>query len=211
MPESSEESSGGCDCGALLARRPGTPPVPDARAGAAKTGASTRGGCLSRLPWLGVYEHITGMPATSHEYPLLILERHLDTFGHVNNATYLEILEEARWDWITRGGYGLREIRTTGRGPTILECTIRFKREVTVREQIRVQTDLEAYRGKIAKVRQRIFNERGDIACEALFVMGLFDTHARKLVAPTAEWLASFGMTLEEWSEGETDSSEGVA
>lgn len=151
------------------------------------------------------------MPATSHEYPLLILERHLDTFGHVNNATYLEILEEARWDWITRGGYGLREIRSTGRGPTILECTIRFKREVTLRERIRVQTDLEAYRGKVAKVRQRIFNERGDIACEALFVMGLFDTHARKLVAPTAEWLASFKMTLEEWSEGETDSSEGVA
>jgi thioesterase-3 len=24
---------------------------------------------------------------------------HLDLFGHVNNARYLEFLEEARWDW----------------------------------------------------------------------------------------------------------------
>jgi hypothetical protein len=30
-----------------------------------------------------------------HEYEALIHERHLDTFGHVNNAAYLEILEEA--------------------------------------------------------------------------------------------------------------------
>lgn len=32
-----------------------------------------------------------------HEYPVVIREHHLDTFGHVNNAAYLDILEEARW------------------------------------------------------------------------------------------------------------------
>ena len=31
-------------------------------------------------------------------YPLLIKETYLDTFGHVNNATYLTLFEEARWD-----------------------------------------------------------------------------------------------------------------
>ena len=42
-----------------------------------------------------------------HDYQLVIREQHLDTFGHVNNAKYLEILEEARWDLITGNGYGL--------------------------------------------------------------------------------------------------------
>ena len=50
------------------------------------------------------------MPGTVHEYELLIHEAHLDTFGHVNNAKYLEVLEEARWDFITRNGYGLDEV-----------------------------------------------------------------------------------------------------
>ena len=31
-----------------------------------------------------------------HTYKLRIIETHLDMFGHVNNATYLQIFEEAR-------------------------------------------------------------------------------------------------------------------
>ena len=48
------------------------------------------------------------------EYPLVILERHLDMLGHVNNATYLEIFEEARWDFIERRGHGLKNIMASG-------------------------------------------------------------------------------------------------
>jgi Acyl-ACP thioesterase len=52
----------------------------------------------------------TAMLGTVHEYDLLIRGHHLDTFGHVNNAKYLQILEEARWDVITRNGYSLDEV-----------------------------------------------------------------------------------------------------
>jgi thioesterase III len=31
------------------------------------------------------------------EQAILIREEHLDTFGHVNNARYLEIFGQARW------------------------------------------------------------------------------------------------------------------
>jgi acyl-CoA thioesterase FadM len=34
--------------------------------------------------------------ATEHVYTTQILEGHLDTFGHVNNARHLDLLEEAR-------------------------------------------------------------------------------------------------------------------
>ena len=43
-------------------------------------------------------------------YPLTILEKHLDSFGHVNNATYLHLYEEARWDFITKRGFGLARV-----------------------------------------------------------------------------------------------------
>lgn len=61
---------------------------------------------------------------------MTILEGHLDTFGHVNNASYLEILEEARWDLITRNGYGLDAVRRLGIGPVVLEAHLRFVREL---------------------------------------------------------------------------------
>jgi len=45
--------------------------------------------------------------ATEFEYEVQIKEMHLDSFGHVNNAAYVMLYEEARWDFITRNGFGL--------------------------------------------------------------------------------------------------------
>jgi len=139
------------------------------------------------------------MPSLRHEYPLLIIERHLDTFGHVNNATYLEIFEQARWQWITEGGFGLDRVRELGQGPTVLECEVRFRRELRNRARVTVTSQVESYVGKIGRVHQEIRLESGDVACDADFVVGLFDTKQRKLIDPTPEWLASVGLRVEDW------------
>ena len=86
---------------------------------------------------------------TIFEYPLTILETHLDTFGHVNNAVYLQIFEEARWELITQNGYGLDKIKETGLGPTILEIKIRYSRELKPRTKIIIKTQLASYNGRI--------------------------------------------------------------
>src|SRR5437879_6675743 len=128
-------------------------------------------------------------PGRHHEYSLLITERHLDVFGHVNNATYLEIFEEARWDWITGNGFGLREVRERGLGPVLLEARLRFQREVTNREQVLIRSRTVEYRGKIGRVEQVMTLADGKVACAAEFVIGLFDLTARKLIHPTSAWL----------------------
>lgn len=140
------------------------------------------------------------MSSKTHDYPLMILERHLDTFGHVNNATYLQLLEEARWQWITEGGYGIDKIKQTRKGPTILECKLEFRRELINREPILIRSWVESYVGRVGVVRQQILKNGGVLSCEAEFVMGLFDTEARKLIDPTDEWLACVGWTRDEWS-----------
>ncbi len=133
-----------------------------------------------------------------HEYGMLIKEHHLDTFGHVNNATYLEILEEARWDYITANGYGLETVQRLRLGPVILEITIKFKRELGNRKKIRVRTGIESYEGKVGTMMQTIVDEEGNLCCEARFVFGLFHLDARKLVAPTPEWLRAVGLPRRE-------------
>jgi thioesterase-3 len=138
------------------------------------------------------------MLGTVHEYPIVVRERHLDTFGHVNNAAYLDILEEARWDLITRNGYGLEEAHRRGIGPVVLEVQLRFVREIRNRQHVTIRTWLESHMRKIGRLRQEIRDENDSLCTDALFTIGLFDLTSRRLVRPTAEWIAALGLRPED-------------
>ena len=82
-------------------------------------------------------------------FQLLIKENHLDTFGHVNNATYLQLLEEARWEFLTSQGFSLKAIHALKVGPIVLECHIKFLKELTLRQQITIESQVLSYEKKI--------------------------------------------------------------
>jgi acyl-CoA thioester hydrolase len=127
-------------------------------------------------------------------YESQILESHLDTFGHVNNANYLVILEQARWHAITAGGYGLEKIQQVGLGPTILEINIKYKRELKNRELIKTTFQVQEIKGKVMYLIQQIYKENGDLACEAEYKIGFFDLKARKLINHPSDWLKACGL-----------------
>jgi len=138
-----------------------------------------------------------------HEFPLVIHEGHLDTFGHVNNATYLQLFEQARWDWTTRGGYGLEKIQETQRGPIILDCTVQFRRELTNRRAVVIRSWIDELRPKIAKVRQDIIASGAtggepELYCSATFTMAFFDLAARRIIEPSEAWLGVFGLNTQD-------------
>jgi YbgC/YbaW family acyl-CoA thioester hydrolase len=126
-----------------------------------------------------------------HEYPVQIKERHLDTFGHVNNAQYLILFEEARWETITSRGHGLKYVHETQIGTVVLECTIRFRRELHLRETIVICTQVKEVSSRTITLSQRMIKENGKLGAEATFTMGCFDLPTRKLISPTPEWLAA--------------------
>jgi YbgC/YbaW family acyl-CoA thioester hydrolase len=123
------------------------------------------------------------------EYRTQIRERHLDTFGHVNNAQYMVLFEESRWEMITSRGYGLKDVHRTQVGTVVLDCKIRFKRELVLREEIRITTRVESMSKKILVLKHELFKQDGTLAAEAFFTMGCFDLQARKLITPTEDWL----------------------
>ena len=126
-------------------------------------------------------------------YPATIKEIYLDSFGHMNNAAYLTLFEEARWELITERGFGLKDIVQNGLGPVVLEVHIRFQKELRVRDKIVIETACTSYEGKIARLTQTM--KRGDESCcTATITIGLFDLKARRLVAPTPAWLAAVGV-----------------
>ena len=126
-------------------------------------------------------------------HPIIIKEIYLDTFGHMNNATYLTLFEDARWDLITQNGYGLNKIKETGLGPVILELKLRFVKEIRLRETIIIESQLISYEQKIGKLMQTMLRS-GEVCCTAEMVMGLFDLKQRKLVLPTPDWLKAIGL-----------------
>jgi len=129
------------------------------------------------------------------EYEVLIREMHLDSFGHVNNASYVMLYEEARWDFITKNGYGLDYILKHQIGPVILDLNVRFKRELMNREPIKITSQtIEVLSSKILILEQIMYKEDGKIASEAKFTVGLFDMKERKLTEGTPEWLHAVGI-----------------
>jgi thioesterase-3 len=141
-------------------------------------------------------ENSLSMPAgRSMKYRFQVLETHLDIFGHMNNATYLRLFEEARWDFITQAGYGLPKILHSQLGPVVLEVNVKFKKELRNRDQVTIESICTDYVKKVATLSQIMRNEQGEDCCQADFVFGLFDLKARKLVMPTPEWLEAVGLT----------------
>ena len=119
---------------------------------------------------------------------------HIDVFGHMNNAKYLEILEEARWDLLENRGFGLAYIRESSIGPVVLDAKIQFKKELKVRDRCEIRTVMLDYSGKIGRIQQKLFLLDGKLACAAEFTIGLFDLEARKLIAPSPKWLNAIGI-----------------
>lgn len=136
-----------------------------------------------------------------YEYEKIILEQHLDTFGHVNNAVYLSIYEEARWDFITKNGLGLKQILESKIGPVLLDLQLTFKSELNNRDKIKIvsQARSEMRNKYVMVLDQKILKENGKVASTLTLSVGMMDLQARKLIAPTAEWLKALG--VEEFKE----------
>jgi acyl-CoA thioester hydrolase len=129
------------------------------------------------------------------EYEVLIREFHLDSFGHVNNAAYVMLYEEARWDFISKNGFGLDYIQKHQIGPVILDLSVRFKRELKNRERITITSKtIEIMSPKILVLEQNMIKGDGKVASEAKFTVGFFDMKERKLIDANPEWLHAVGV-----------------
>ena len=57
-----------------------------------------------------------------------------------------------------------------------------------------IRTDVLSYERKIGKLRQQMVKADGNVACEAVFTIGLFDVERRRLIEPTPAWRHAVGL-----------------
>lgn len=117
----------------------------------------------------------------------------LDDYGHVNNARYLDLYEDARWDILNKSGYGQEMVKMSKKGPVILEVNVRFKSELLPGQKIRIETISRRKNDKIFYFDQVMINEEGKEASKAVFTYSLFDLEKRKMIKPDEGWMKAFG------------------
>lgn len=75
-------------------------------------------------------------------FELTVRGYELDSYGHVNNAVYLNYIEQARWDLFRQLGL-LDQIMTSGKKIVIVETNIKYKRQLRLFDEIVVETIME--------------------------------------------------------------------
>jgi acyl-CoA thioester hydrolase len=128
-----------------------------------------------------------------HVFPQIIREAQVNYFGHMDNIAYIQVFEAARWEMLTERGYGFDTISKLQQGPVVLGIDVHYRKEVFLRQSVRIETQTQSYDGKVESIKQAMLSEGGEVHCYALIKLGLFDTRTRKLMAPSEAWLRACG------------------
>ncbi len=128
-----------------------------------------------------------------YNFKFTVTDDLLDEYGHVNNAQYLVLYEQARWNILEMSGLGADMIRVNKTGPVILEVTVRFSKELLRGQKITIETISRRKNELVFLFDQKMINETGEIASKAVFTAALFDLDKRKIIKADKQWLEAFG------------------
>ena len=103
-----------------------------------------------------------------HKYFLEARGYELDSYGHVNNAVYLNYFEQARWELFRKLDL-LGSVNGSGLMLVVVDAHIRFQREVKIFDELEIITTLKkedpylVFHQKIVNRRNRLSIARGKI------------------------------------------------
>ena len=114
----------------------------------------------------------------SFESTFKIRSFHTDSFGHVNNARYLELLEEARWQFAEHHGL-IDLLNEENLGFIIMQLNLRFRFPVIEGDTIQVFTSLITLGTALGEVEQLIIKKgSGKLAAKSMFTFVLIDRNS---------------------------------
>ena len=82
---------------------------------------------------------------------------HLDMFSHVNNARYLEFLEEARRAHFEQSGFTIKDFAERGISMVLANVNINYKYPAGFGSILQIKTCFKEVRNRSATIDQKIF------------------------------------------------------
>jgi acyl-CoA thioester hydrolase len=99
-----------------------------------------------------------------HCCTLTVRSYELDTYGHVNNANYLNYLEYARLEFLNDTGFPYEEFRRSGAGLYVARIDIRYLRPAFLNDMLTIRTTSLSWGRVKGAVRQLILRGGEEIA-----------------------------------------------
>ena len=94
-------------------------------------------------------------PRAPHETSITVRGYHLDLYGHVNNARYLEFLEEARWAMFEERT-DLDRILGSGPSMVMVRLEIDYRYPAGIRDELVIATSLGHIGTRSLRIHQEI-------------------------------------------------------
>ena len=124
------------------------------------------------------------------EYSLIVREHNLDILGHLNNASYLQLFEEARWDFSNKGGFGLDWVLLNKKSPVVVKAEMSFRKEVLNREKLLIKSEFLGFQNSlIGSFKQKMIKENNKVASILSIDIGFMNLQERKLMNFPKKWV----------------------
>lgn len=95
-------------------------------------------------------------------YEIAVLNYHLDGYGHVNNARYLEFLEAARWHFF--GVHTLREDLCAA-NLVVSRADIRYRQAAKLDDVLHIHSTLTSVQSRQVILSQRVVQAANQTVC----------------------------------------------
>jgi len=96
-----------------------------------------------------------------------------DIYGHLNNANYLHLYEEARADALEQMNLPIRKIREMGISIYVTHIEIDFKKGIELEETVIIKSSISKMSRLKAIWKQEIYNSKNEL-CNIAQVTGVF-------------------------------------
>lgn len=112
---------------------------------------------------------------------------HLDVYQHVNNARYLEFLEEARWEWLEEAEafHWLLEQKLAF---VVVNININYRRPAVLGDVLAIDSEITQLNGKSGIIAQRVLLAGQEtVVADAALTFVCIDLRTQKAVALEGE------------------------
>lgn len=132
------------------------------------------------------------LSATVHQTQIRVRGFHVDVYRHVNNARYLEFLEEARWEYFDTTGL-TPLLAEAGCGMAVININISYRHSAVFGDDLLIDTAFSRVHSRKVEISQSIFlKDTGQTVVQALVTFVAFDQQNNKAVSFPAAILQRF-------------------
>jgi thioesterase III len=113
---------------------------------------------------------------------LTVRRFHCDMFAHVNNARYLEFLEEARWEWLNTIS-SVKYFQEKNISFIVVSVHINYRRPAVLNDVLSIVTTPQGTGQRSATVKQEVIRKAdGKLIADAEVVFAIIDNHTGKSI-----------------------------